>query len=108
MIKALLFIALISGCPDISEVTDEQVELHPVLGMVITLNSGVSVAFPLYPPTYVEQCDFFVERDTFNLTFKICYGRILYILGEPTMFKSVGSNEWLSMDYYKCDRKEVR
>jgi hypothetical protein len=88
--------------PDISNVSDDQIQLHPALGIVITLDTGVQVAYPVYPPVFVEKCTFLIEKDKFNLTFKYCYGTILYILGEPTLFKLVGEYEWVSMDRYKC------
>ena len=97
---------MLSQCvpPDISLIREEQVELHPSLGMVITLDSGTQVAYPVYPPIYVQQCDYFVEKDKFNLTFKVCYGTILYMLGEPTLFKPMGKYDWISMDSFPCQK----
>jgi len=105
IIKALLIAYAISVCqPDLSKVSDKDIELHPTLGVVITLSGGTQVAFPVYPPVYVQQCTFLVEKDKYNLTFKYCYGKLLYILGEPTVFKPMGKYEWTSMDYYPCQK----
>jgi len=106
MIQALLFVCAMSICtPDLSHVREDQVELHPALGIVIALDNGVRVAYPSYPPVYVQQCDYLISKDTFNLTFRFCYGKMLYILGEPTMWQVNGSSEWHSMDDYKCREK---
>ena len=105
MIQALLYVFVMSICtPDLSHVREDQVELHPSLGIVIALDNGVRVAYPSYPPVYVQQCDFVISKDTFNLTYRFCYGKVLYILGEPTMWQVAGSGTWNSMDDYKCKK----
>lgn len=111
MLKALLLVYILSVCPpDLSGVKETDIELHPTLGVVITLSSGTQVAFPVYPPVYVQQCDFLLKVDTFNLTYQYCYGKILYILGEPLLFKPIGEYDWQIMDFYPCNkpRKEEK
>ena len=105
MINALLISLIIAICPpDISNVSEDNIELHPTLGMVMTLDSGVQVAYPVYDHIYVERCTFHIKKDKYNLTFSYCYGRLLYILGEPTLFKPVGEYDWKRMDYYPCQK----
>jgi len=91
---------LMSG-PDISHITQDDIELHPTLGIVIQVE-GALVAYPVYAPQYVRECKLFMQRDQYSRAknWIICYGNWEYILGEPTMFTRDGRT-WRSMDHWR-------
>ena len=74
---------LVSG-PDISNITQDDIVLHPTLGMVIHVEDAL-VAYPTYAPNYVRKCEVLIQRDQWRVikNWIVCYDYTEYILGEP-------------------------
>jgi len=97
-----------NSIPDISNIKDNDFKLHPSLGLVITVKALCAVnkasmcmyevAYPIYATTDKLRCDVFLSLTKFNIV--ICSNDIEYLLRSPSIFRLMGTDDWVSMDYW--------
>ena len=93
-------LVLTHSAPDISGIGAKDWDLHPSLGVVVTLGDK-EVAYPIKNYMRVAKCSFIVDKDTFLLTYRVCGGTLILTLGEPTMWRHKGESWGISMDKWE-------
>ena len=98
LISALFATLLAVSGPNLDQISENDWELHPSLGVVVHVERRW-IAYPIRMYTRVPKCTFLVDKDEYLLTYRICSGTIIMTLAEPTMWHN-GDYKWQSMDNY--------
>lgn len=103
MIKSLVLSMWLLATPSLQDVTEGDFELHPALGVVVTVGD-YEVAYPILATNPVLECHQIISVD---IEVTLCYNRTQIVLGEPTMFKPAWCEHciWQSMDEFPQGEK---